>query len=624
MGSNRLKFAFLTMLLGVLCKFYPLHAQSLREIIEVRLLADHQELAPGTSGWLGVEVNLAPGWHVYWKESGESGYPTTVTWELPAGIEVAELQYPEPTLYSYDGLSGYILKNSFILLTEFSISPDAVVEPGTSLTFQATLDALVCSESTCLPFNQELSVSLPLVEVAKPDPVIRAQLQSAYQSLSQTPAASLPAVETQVSPSLPKRGDQDLSVHGFTSLWAMLGLVIIGMSAWAYGKSLQSPKGKPAHQRWLLFSIASLVSGIWVGYPASSAGNADGGLVWEKWTQSRQDKLLGQGRAVYVDYTAKWCLSCQVNKRVYNEPEIIALLKEKEVVLLRADWTQKGSDILHSLQSLGREGVPLYVFYPAGSANEPILLPEILTAESVLQALVGQQAPSLATDHGFWAIMGFAWLGGLILNLMPCVFPVIGLKVMSFVKQAGEEPGRVIRHGWVFTLGVVLSFWGLLGALLFLRQRLQEDLGWGFQLQEPAFVFFLAVLLFLFALSLSGVFEIGMGLTGKGSGLTQKTGYAGSFFSGVLATVVATPCMAPFLGVAIGAALAMELLPAFLVFTSIAIGLSSPYLVLSLFPQWISHLPRPGAWMDTLKQFMAFPLYATVAWLLWTFAALIQ
>jgi len=624
MGSNRLKFAFLNILLGVLCKFYPLHAQSLQEVIEVSFLADHQEIAVGTSGWLGIEVNLVPGWHVYWKESGESGYPTTVTWELPAGIEVGELQYPEPSLYSYDGLSGYILKNSFFLLAEFTVSPDVVVEPGTSLSLRATLDALVCSESTCLPFNQELSVSLPLVGVAKPDPVIQARFHSAYQSLYEAPPASLPAVEAEVSPSLPKRGGQPLPVHGFTSLWAMLGLVIIGMSAWGYGKSLQSPKGKPAHQRWLLFSIASLVSGIWVGYPVSSGGNAVVGLVWEKWTQSRQDELLGEGRAVYVDYTAKWCLSCQVNKRVYTEPEIMAGFKEQEVVLLRADWTQKGADILHSLQSLGREGVPLNVFYPTDSADSPILLPEILTVDSVLQALGGQLTHSPTTDHGFWVIMGFAWLGGLILNLMPCVFPVIGLKVMSFVKQAGEEPGQVARHGWVFTLGVVLSFWGLLGALLFLRQRLQEDLGWGFQLQEPAFVFCLAVLLFLFALSLSGVFEIGMSLTGKGSGLTQKTGYSGSFFSGVLATVVATPCMAPFLGVAIGAALTMELLPAFLVFTSIAVGLSTPYLVLSLFPQWISHLPRPGVWMDTLKQFMAFPLYATVAWLLWTFAALIQ
>jgi thiol:disulfide interchange protein DsbD len=206
---------------------------------------------------------------------------------------------------------------------------------------------------------------------------------------------------------------------------------------------------------------------------------------------------------------------------------------------------------------------------------------------------------------------------------MPCVFPVLGLKIMSFVKQAGEEKSKISRHGFIFTTGVVLSFWALVGVLFALRETLGEDLGWGFQLQEPAFVFILAVFLLIFAMSLSGVFEIGLSMIGVGSKLSQKSGYAGSFFSGVLATVVATPCMAPFLGVAVGAALTMAVLPAFAIFTSVAIGLSFPYLVLSVFPGWISKLPKPGAWMDTFKQAMAFPLYATVVWLLWTFASLL-
>ena len=224
---------------------------------------------------------------------------------------------------------------------------------------------------------------------------------------------------------------------------------------------------------------------------------------------------------------------------------------------------------------------------------------------------------------GFASILGFAFLGGLILNLMPCVFPVLGLKIMSFVKQAGEEKSKISRHGVIFTCGVVLSFWVLVGVLFALRETLGEDLGWGFQLQEPVFVFVLAAFLLIFAMSLSGVFEIGLSLTGVGSELSRKSGYAGSFFSGVLATVVATPCMAPFLGVAVGAALTMEIIPAFGIFTSVAIGLSFPYLSLSIFPGWISKLPKPGAWMDTFKQAMAFPLYATVAWLLWTLASLL-
>ncbi len=206
---------------------------------------------------------------------------------------------------------------------------------------------------------------------------------------------------------------------------------------------------------------------------------------------------------------------------------------------------------------------------------------------------------------------------------MPCVFPVIGLKVMSFVKQAGEDPAHIKKHGLIFTLGVILSFWLLVGTLLGLRETLSEDLGWGFQLQEPVFVFALAVFLLIFAMSLSGVFEIGMSLTGVGAKLTQTGGLSSSFFSGVLATVVATPCMAPFLGVAVGAALTMEWLPAFTVFTAVALGLSAPYLLLSIFPKWMSRLPKPGAWMDTFKQAMAFPLYGTVAWLLWTLQSLL-
>ena len=219
--------------------------------------------------------------------------------------------------------------------------------------------------------------------------------------------------------------------------------------------------------------------------------------------------------------------------------------------------------------------------------------------------------------------MAFAALGGLILNLMPCVFPVIGLKILSFVKQAGQDPESIKNHGLVFTLGVVLSFWLMVGILLILRQTMKEDLGWGFQLQEPTFVVVLAVFLLVFAMSLSGIFEIGNSMTGVGARLTRSGGLPSSFFSGVLATIVATPCMAPFLGVAVGAALTMESFQAYAVFTFIALGLSAPYLVLSIYPNWISRLPKPGAWMNTFKEAMAFPLYGTVAWLLWTLESLL-
>ena len=260
-----------------------------------------------------------------------------------------------------------------------------------------------------------------------------------------------------------------------------------------------------------------------------------------------------------------------------------------------------------------------------GKPSLPIYLPEILSSESLVNLINGDQDLSASSNNqiGYLALLGFAWLGGLILNLMPCVFPVIGLKIMGFVKQAGEDRAQIKRHGWVFTLGVLISFWLLVGALLLLRDHFEQQLGWGFQLQNPAFVLLLAILLFLFGLSLSGVFEIGMSITGLGSGLSRKSGLWGSFFSGVLASVVATPCMAPFLGVAVGAALTMHFLPSLAVFTCIALGLSTPYLLLSFFPQWVQRLPKPGAWMDSFKQFMAFPVYATVAWLVWTLNGLL-
>ena len=216
-------------------------------------------------------------------------------------------------------------------------------------------------------------------------------------------------------------------------------------------------------------------------------------------------------------------------------------------------------------------------------------------------------------------VLMFALLGGLVLNLMPCVFPVLGIKIMGFISQAGNDRRKVARHGLLFTVGVLLSFWGLAGLLAILRAG-GEQLGWGFQLQSAPFVFGLAVVMLIFALSMSGVFEFGVRATGVGGALHAKEGYGGSFFAGVLATVVATPCSAPFLAPALGAALALPVAQSFVVFTVIGLGLAAPYLLLSAFPRAISLLPRPGRWMNTFKQVMAFPLYATVGYLIWVLA----
>lgn len=229
---------------------------------------------------------------------------------------------------------------------------------------------------------------------------------------------------------------------------------------------------------------------------------------------------------------------------------------------------------------------------------------------------IGEMTAAPVETPAFVWILLIAFLGGLILNLMPCVFPVLGIKIMGFVNQAGSDRKKVISHGLVFTAGVMVSFWLLAAVLILLRSGGQE-LGWGFQLQSPGFVYALAVFLFLFGLNMSGLFEIGQSAVGVGSNLTAKSGFSGSFFSGVLATVVATPCAAPFLAPALGIALALPAFSSMVVFTVIAAGLAFPYLFLSAFPALVKMLPKPGAWMESFKQLMSFLLYGTVGYLIW-------
>ncbi len=233
-------------------------------------------------------------------------------------------------------------------------------------------------------------------------------------------------------------------------------------------------------------------------------------------------------------------------------------------------------------------------------------------------AEISAAIPDPGADMSVFVAIGFAFIGGLLLNLMPCVFPVLSVKVLALLEHGGGgNASRGRRHGLAFGAGVLLSFWLLAGVLMALRAG-GEQLGWGFQLQSPIVVGLLALLMFALALNLSGVFEIGLTLTqlgAKGAG----TGYSDSLLTGVLAVLVAAPCTAPFMGAALGFALVQPAFVGMLVFTALAVGLALPFVILASAPQLLRFLPRPGAWLETLKQLFAFPLYATVVWLLWVF-----
>jgi thiol:disulfide interchange protein len=209
-----------------------------------------------------------------------------------------------------------------------------------------------------------------------------------------------------------------------------------------------------------------------------------------------------------------------------------------------------------------------------------------------------------------------AFLGGVILNAMPCVFPILSLKLLGLARQAHGHRAEQLWHGAAYTAGVVASFAALGGALLLLRAGGQA-LGWGFQLQSPILVAVLAYVLLAMGLSLSGVVTFGEELAGAGGRFAERGGTAGAFFTGVLATVVATPCTAPFMGAAMGLALVAPAPLAIGIFVAVGLGLAAPYLLATIVPGWQHVLPRPGAWMELAKQLLAFPLYGTVAWLVW-------
>jgi len=265
------------------------------------------------------------------------------------------------------------------------------------------------------------------------------------------------------------------------------------------------------------------------------------------------------------------------------------------------------------LDSQGRIPAALIsVPWPGGAPRVAAKPPEsALDAAQIIAA-----AKSDGAQPGLGLAILFALLGGIVLNLMPCVFPVVSIKVLGFVEEAHGSARSLRAHGLAFAAGIVVCFWVVAGALLALRAS-GRALGWGFQLQSPPIVAALAALFFVLGLNLSGVFEWGFRLQSAAGQVRDRSGLRGAFLAGLLATVVAAPCTAPFMGAALGFALTQSPGPAMLVFTALAVGMAAPYVALSFQPGLARRLPKPGRWMETLKQLLAFPLYLTAVWLTW-------
>ena len=267
-----------------------------------------------------------------------------------------------------------------------------------------------------------------------------------------------------------------------------------------------------------------------------------------------------------------------------------------------------------------RDGGRTRAYRIDAEAGDVAVLPAALEPE--LSAAPGHTASTpIVEARSLLTMLVFALIGGLILNLMPCVFPVLAMKALSVMNARGESARANRQHALAYTAGVILSFVAVAGLLIALRAG-GAALGWGFQLQSPVFVFVLTAVIFAMGLSLSGVAHFGGSWMGVGQNLAAKPGKAGSFFTGVLAVIVASPCTAPFMAPALGFALAQDAISALLVFAALGLGLALPFLLMGFVPRLAAVLPRPGAWMETFKQLMAFPMYLTAVWLLWVLGGL--
>ena len=343
--------------------------------------------------------------------------------------------------------------------------------------------------------------------------------------------------------------------------------------------------------------------------PFTEAAWADG-IPWQEWQPGLPEALSRAGHEVYVDFTADWCLTCQSNKKLVLETrEIREKMRALGIVPIEADFTHNNPVMFAEMKSFGRGGVPVNVVYAPGKPDITALLPELLTRGTVIRALENpEEFTSGGEIHLLWVLLA-GLLGGLILNVMPCVLPVISIKVLSFVQQAGEDPKRVFRLGLAFCAGIMVWFW-IFGAVAAYGNM---------PLQSPQVVIALGSIMFVFSLNLFGVFEIV--LPGAAAGgldaAARREGYPGAFLKGLLATLLGTACTAPFLGFALGYALTQPRWVGLAIFTSAGAGMGLPYLLLSAKPTWLKYVPKPGPWMVTFKQAMAFVLLATAVWLLW-------
>jgi thiol:disulfide interchange protein len=492
--------------------------------ITVELVPLSRWAAPGSTAVVALKQVIAPGWHTYWRNPGDSGGATEMRWSLPNGVSAGDIIWPLPQRQRLLNLVNYGYSGTVYLPVPIQIPADAAV--GRNIPLHVEADLFVCSAEMCIPHTFRLALDMAVRDGAAP------------------PAPDADAIR-QVMEQAPRPA-------GITARLVQSEGVL---TLTATGGPLAGRDPGP----------------VWF-YPFEPGQIAHGG--------DQSGQRGGDGLMLVMTAGAA--------REAAPDAPLSGVL---QTALGAFEITTEAGPALD------------------GVTGQPLQIAAETSAEAPA-TIGGGAGPAL------WRAALLALLGGLVLNLMPCVFPILAMKAASLTASA-HEPKRARRDGLLFLFGVLAAFAVLAGVLLALRAG-GAAIGWGFQLQSPLVTVSLSLLMLAVGLNLSGVFHVGAGLQGLGSGpLARAPGGTGAFLTGVLAVVVAAPCTAPFMAAALGAALVMNWPAAMMVFMMLGLGLALPYVAVSLSPRLLARLPRPGAWMERLKTLLAFPMYGAALWLAW-------
>ena len=489
-----------------------------------------QGIAAGQPLWLGLQLQHQPHWHTYWRNPGDSGLPTELTWQLPAGVKALPLIWPAPQTIPIGPMANFGYEDTVLLVTPLQIDKGFKQAASLStLDIQLHANWLVCKQE-CIPQEGDFQLSIPLQGATV---MASAEFQKALAQQART-----------------LKGNHTARIADD-------------------GRTIQ-------------LNIAALPDelkkGPWTVLPqtANVVQNNAAPLI----QGTSQD---GQGLT-------------QVQVKVSSE---------------RMDSPK---DMLWLLVQ-GKANAPTGLQW---SFNTPVL-GQWQTFTDVANTTTLPAVSMVGSTPTPWATWALALLGalagGLLLNLMPCVFPVLAIKLLNITQHADSRQEMKLS-AWSFTAGVLISFL-LLGGLMLALRAAGSQLGWGFQLQSPWVVGGLAMLFAVMGLNLSGLFEFGSFVPSSLAGIQWSKTWANSLWSGVFAVVIASPCTAPFMGASLGLAIGLPAWQALPIFAAMGIGMSLPFIAVTFSTAWVNRLPRPGAWMLTFKQFMAFPMFATVIWLVW-------